>query len=168
MTYTDIQKELGEIISCLLYMSNLSQTKDFLQTRPVPAMAWNSCRILMIYGTILTIIVTCDTVVLAKKTRYRSMYAREVNLLKDKDISSRIIGEYRNIRSTSNCLNLCLNVQICLSFQFNNIEGRCRLYDNTFSNSFISQSGNRYFLALKGKTNLFGNFLSIFCMALCK
>lgn len=95
---------------------------------------------------------------------YRGLYATEVEVLKDREIPDIFLEEeFRNIRSASTCLQKCLGVPKCLSFQWNLMEQRCRLYKNTFSSSVNSQIGNRYFTVIKGsRNNIFSKFFFCF------
>lgn len=85
---------------------------------------------------------------------YRGMYASEVEGLRDREIPIDLLEEeFRNVRSASTCLQKCLGVPKCLSFQWNLMEERCGLYNNTFSSSVNIQIGNRYYAVMKGSSN---------------
>ncbi|XP_052722194.1 uncharacterized protein LOC128193046 [Crassostrea angulata] len=81
---------------------------------------------------------------------YRGLYASEVEVLRDREIPADLPEEeFRSVRSASTCLQKCLGVPKCLSFQWNLMEGRCKLYNNSFSSSDNSQIGNRYYTVIK-------------------
>lgn len=85
---------------------------------------------------------------------YRGLYASEVEVLRDREIPADLPEEeFRSVRSASTCLQKCLGVPKCLSFQWNLVEGRCKLYNNSFSSSDNSQIGNRYYTVIKGSSN---------------
>lgn len=85
---------------------------------------------------------------------YRGLYASEVEVLRDREIPADLPEEeFRSVRSASTCLRKCLGVPKCLSFQWNLVEGRCKLYNNSFSSSDNSQIGNRYYTVIKGSSN---------------
>ncbi|XP_061164444.1 uncharacterized protein LOC133173474 [Saccostrea echinata] len=112
-------------------------------------MARNSCKRLFIRQCVILSLFTIFLTVTGVGTYYRRLYAREVETLRNTGIFRDVIGVHSNVHSVSSCLLNCLRIQICLSFQYNKMEGHCRLYSNIISSSDVPQKGTRYFSAMK-------------------